>query len=203
LATGATAKWLSVKGEEQFRGYGVSACATCDGFFYKGKSVCVIGGGNAAVEEALFLTHFAASVTLIHRRYTLRAEKIAQDRLFKNPKITVLWNHVVDEICGTSDPLKVTHLKIKNVLTDECLDFKTDGVFVAIGHTPQTDLVKGQLTLDGEGYIIAQDAHTKTNIEGVFAAGDVVDKVYRQAITAAGMGCQAALEAERYLQAMD
>ncbi|WP_114375442.1 thioredoxin-disulfide reductase [Elioraea thermophila] len=199
LATGAEARWLGLPSERKFRGFGVSACATCDGFFFRGKKVAVIGGGNSAVEEALFLTHHAAEVTLIHRRDSLRAEKILQSRLFANPKISVIWNHVVDEILGSDDPLGVTGLRLRHVTTGETREIEVDGVFIAIGHVPNTGLVRGQLELDAEGYVVTVPGSTRTSIPGVFAAGDVQDKVFRQAVTAAGTGCMAALEAERYL----
>ena len=199
ICTGATAKWLGLESEKKFRGFGVSACATCDGFFYKGKDVAIVGGGNTAVEEALYLTNFAKSVTLIHRRDTLRAEKIAQDRLFSNEKINVLWNTVVEEIQGTENPLSVNNLKLKNTVDNSVKDFPVDGLFVAIGHTPQSTIFKDYLKCDDEGYLLVEKGTPKTNIPGIFAAGDVTDKIYRQAVTAAGMGCQAALDAERYL----
>ncbi len=200
ICTGAQARWLGLPSEDKFQGFGVSACATCDGFFYRGKDVVVVGGGNSAVEEALFLTNFANKVTLIHRRDSLRAEKIAQDRLFANPKISVVWDSVVEEIVGVEEPAKsVTGVKVRNVKTDEVTTIPTDGVFVAIGHDPATALFKGQLKMDEEGYILTAPDSTATNIPGVFAAGDVKDKVFRQAVTAAGMGCMAALEAERFL----
>ncbi len=199
IATGAQAKWLGIPSEETYRGFGVSACATCDGFFFRGKPVTVIGGGNSAVEEAIYLTNHASHVTLIHRRDTLRAEKIAQDRLFKNPKISVIWNSVVDEILGEDNPKRVTSLRLKNTETKETTIFPTEGVFVAIGHTPMSDLVKGKLDLDSEGYILTKPGSTVTSVPGVFAAGDVQDKIFRQAVTAAGQGCMAALEAERFL----
>lgn len=199
ISTGAQARWLGIPTEEKFRGFGVSACATCDGFFYKGKKVAVIGGGNSAVEEAMYLTNFADHVTLIHRRDSFRAEKIAQDRLFKNPKISVIWDSVVDEIVGTESPLSVNGIKIKNVKTGDITDLALDGVFVAIGHTPMSEVFKGQVTTDDEGYLLTKDNSTATNIPGVFAAGDVQDKIFRQAVTAAGQGCMAALEAERFL----
>jgi thioredoxin reductase (NADPH) len=199
ICTGAKARWLGLPSEDKFQGFGVSACATCDGFFYRGKDVVVVGG-NSAVEEALFLTNFANKVTLIHRRDSLRAEKIAQDRLFANPKISVVWDSVVEEIVGVEEPAKsVTGVKVRNVKTDEVTTIPTDGVFVAIGHDPATALFKGQLKMDEEGYILTAPDSTATNIPGVFAAGDVKDKVFRQAVTAAGMGCMAALEAERFL----
>jgi thioredoxin reductase (NADPH) len=199
LATGAQAKWLGIPSEETYRGFGVSACATCDGFFFRGKPVVVIGGGNSAVEEAIYMTNHASHVTLIHRRDSLRAEKIAQDRLFKNPKISVIWNNVVDEILGEDSPRCVKALRLKHVVTGEETIFPTEGVFVAIGHTPMSDLVKGKLDLDSEGYILTKPGSTVTSVPGVFAAGDVQDKIFRQAVTAAGQGCMAALEAERFL----
>lgn len=199
ISTGAQARWLGIETEEKFRGFGVSACATCDGFFYKGKKVIVVGGGNSAVEEAIYLTNFADEVTLIHRRDTLRAEKIAQERLFKNPKIKVIWDSVVEEIVGDDQPVSVTGVKLRNIKTNELTDFAVDGVFVAIGHTPMSEIFKGQVELDEEGYIKVKPGSTETNIPGVFAAGDVADKVFRQAVTAAGLGCMAALEAERFL----
>ncbi|MBA4249585.1 MAG: thioredoxin-disulfide reductase [Candidatus Puniceispirillum sp.] len=198
IATGAKARWLGLPVEEKFRGFGVSACATCDGFFYKNKRVAVVGGGNAAVEEAMYLTNFAEHVTLIHRRDSLRAEKIAQDRLFKNPKISVIWNSQVVDMKGSENPLSLTHLVLEN-MQGEKTELAVDGLFVAIGHDPASHLFKGQLNLDSEGYIIAKPGSTLTSVEGVFAAGDVQDKVFRQAVTAAGQGCMAALEAERYL----
>jgi thioredoxin reductase (NADPH) len=201
LATGAQARWLDMPSEEKFRGYGVSACATCDGFFYRGKEVLVIGGGNTAVEEALFLTNFAAKVTLVHRRDSLRSEKILQDRLFKNPKIEVLWDTVLDDIIGNQDPLKVTHARLKNVKTGAVSERAIDGIFIAIGHTPSTELVIGQVEMKRSGYIKTAPHSTATSVPGLFAAGDVADEVYRQAVTAAGLGCMAALEAERFLAA--
>jgi len=201
LCTGAQARWLGLPSEELFRGYGVSACATCDGFFFRGKEVVVVGGGNTAVEEALYLTNHATRVTLIHRRDRLRAEKILQARLFANPKIKVIWDSVVEEILGEKTPPRVTGVRIVNVKTRQSTVVACDGFFVAIGHTPVTDLVKGQLTLDAEGYVVARPDSTATEIPGVFAAGDVKDKVFRQAVTAAGMGCMAALEAEKFLAA--
>lgn len=199
IATGAQARWLGLPSETHFRGFGVSACATCDGFFFKGKRVAVVGGGNSAVEEALYLTHHAEHVTLIHRRDTLRAEKIAQDRLFKNPKISVLWNYAVEEILGDNEPKSVTGLRLRNTQTGKNLHLDSDGVFVAIGHTPMSDLFKNYVTMDSEGYILTAAGSTATNIPGVFAAGDVQDKIFRQAITAAGQGCMAALEAEKFI----
>lgn len=201
IATGATARWLGHPREEQFRGLGVSACATCDGFFYKNKDVAVVGGGNSAVEEALYLTNFAKSVTLIHRRDTLRAEKIGQDRLFANPKVRVIWNHAVDDILGDPANGGVTGLRLKNVNDGTTQDIVVDGMFVAIGHDPATKIFKGKLNMDDAGYIITAPDSTATSFPGVFAAGDVKDKVYRQAVTAAGMGCMAALEADRYIAA--
>jgi thioredoxin reductase (NADPH) len=201
LATGAQARWLDLPSEQKFKGYGVSACATCDGFFYRGKEVMVIGGGNTAVEEALFLTNFAASVSLVHRRDALRAEKILQDRLFKHQKISVIWDTLVDEIRGSEDPLKVTHIRLRNVKTGLVSERAVDGVFVAIGHTPATELLAGQVRMKPTGYIETASHSTATSVAGVFAAGDVTDDVYRQAVTAAGQGCMAALEAERYLAA--
>ncbi len=203
IATGAQAKWLGLESEQTFQGFGVSACATCDGFFYRGKEVVVIGGGNTAVEEAIYLTNHATKVTLIHRRDSLRAEKILQDRLLANPKIDVLWDHVVDEIVGDQDPLGVTGVKIRNVKTGAECELATHGVFVAIGHSPTTEVFKGQVEMDDEGYILTAPDSTATNIAGVFAAGDVQDKIYRQAVTAAGTGCMAALEAEKYLAELE
>lgn len=199
LATGAQAKWLGLPSEEKFKGFGVSACATCDGFFYRGKEVVVIGGGNTAVEEALFLTNFATKVTLIHRRDSLRAEKIMQDRLFKNPKIEMMWNHSVEEVLGDETPLGVTAVRAKNVETGEITDVPCAGFFVAIGHAPASELVKDQLELHNGGYVKVKPGSTLTSIPGVFAAGDLTDHVYRQAVTSAGMGCMAALDAERFL----
>jgi thioredoxin reductase (NADPH) len=199
VATGAQAKWLDVPSEEKFRGYGLSACATCDGFFFRGKEVAVIGGGNTAVEEALFLTNFAAKVTLVHRRDALRAEKILQERLFKNPKIEMLWDHDVVDYVGSDGPPKVNGVLLRNVKTGEKKELKLDGVFVAIGHQPSTELVKDQLKMKPSGYVWTAPDSTVTSIPGVFAAGDVTDDIYRQAVTAAGMRCMAALEAERFL----
>jgi thioredoxin reductase (NADPH) len=201
LATGAQARWLDLPSEQKFKGYGVSACATCDGFFYRGKEVMVIGGGNTAVEEALFLTNFAASVTLVHRRDALRAEKILQERLFKHPKISVIWDTVVEEIRGSEEPLKVTQIRLRNVKTGLISERAVDGLFIAIGHTPATELLAGQVRMKPSGYIETGPHSTATSVAGVFAAGDVTDDVYRQAVTAAGLGCMAALEAERYLAA--
>jgi thioredoxin reductase (NADPH) len=199
IATGAQAKWLGLPSETKFQGFGVSGCATCDGFFYRGKEVLVIGGGNTAVEEALYLTNHASKVTLVHRRDSLRAEKILQDRLFKNEKISVIWDHALDEILGDENPLSVTGARLKNTKTGATQEVKVHGVFIAIGHKPNTDLFKGVLDMDNEGYLITKPDSTRTNIEGVFAAGDVQDKIYRQAVTAAGTGCMAALEAEKLL----
>ncbi|MDE3015531.1 MAG: thioredoxin-disulfide reductase [Pseudomonadota bacterium] len=199
IATGATARWLGIESEKKFAGFGISACATCDGFFFKGKEVVVFGGGNSAVEEALFLTNFATKVTLIHRRDTLRAEKIGQERLFKNPKISVIWDSVVEEFIGTENPNSLTGVRLKNVKTGTISEIKTDGAFIAIGHTPNTELFKGAVDMDKDNYIITTPGSTKTNVPGVFAAGDVQDKIFRQAVTAAGTGCMAALEAERFL----
>ena len=199
ITTGASAKWLGLESEQKYSGFGVSACATCDGFFYREKPVMVIGGGNTAVEEALFLTNFASKVTLVHRRKELRAEKIMQDRLFTNNKINVVWDSVLEEVLGSEDPLGVTGAKIRNTNTNELSELQVDGIFIAIGHDPNTSLFKGHLEMDKEGYLITAPDSTASNIPGVFAAGDVKDKIYRQAVTAAGMGCMAALEAEKYL----
>jgi thioredoxin reductase (NADPH) len=201
LATGAQARWLDLPSEQKFKGYGVSACATCDGFFYRDKDVIVVGGGNTAVEEALFLTKFARKVTIIHRRDSFRAEKILQERLFKNPKVEVLWDTVLDSVRGSDDPLKVTHARLQNVRTGVFSERAIDGIFVAIGHAPATELVVGQLELKSNGYVKTAPFSTATSVPGVFAAGDVTDDVYRQAVTAAGLGCMAALEAERFLAA--
>ncbi|MBF0335381.1 MAG: thioredoxin-disulfide reductase [Alphaproteobacteria bacterium] len=201
IATGASARWLGLESERTFQGFGVSACATCDGFFFRGKKVAVVGGGNSAVEEAIYLTNHASSVTLIHRRDSLRAEKIAQDRLFANPKVSVAWNSVVEEIVGEQNPPGVTGVRIKDTETGETRLLDVDGVFVAIGHNPNTELFAGQLEMDDEHYLITRPGTVATNIPGVFAAGDVQDKIYRQAVTAAGTGCMAALEADRFLAA--
>ena len=199
ICTGAQARWLGIPSEEAFQGQGVSACATCDGFFYKGKEVVVVGGGNTAVEEALFLTKFAKRVTIVHRRDSFRAEKILQDRLFKHPKIEVIWDSALDEIIGTNEPKSVTGARLKNVKTGKITERAADGVFIAIGHAPATELFKGQLPTTPGGYLITAPDSTATAIPGVFAAGDVKDETFRQAVTAAGMGCMAALEAEKYL----
>ena len=199
VCTGAQAKWLGLESEQRFMGFGVSACATCDGFFFRGKEVAVIGGGNTAVEEALYLTNHASRVTLVHRRDALRAEKILQDRLFRNDKIEVLWDHVLAEIEGESDPPTVTGIAVRHVETDALQRIPLSGVFIAIGHRPNTELFAGQLTMDAEGYIQTMADSTTTNVPGVFAAGDVQDKVFRQAVTAAGTGCMGALEAEKFL----
>ncbi len=203
VATGAQARWLGLESEQKFMGFGVSACATCDGFFYRGKNVLVIGGGNTAVEEALYLTNHAEKVTLIHRRDELRAEKIMQERLFRHPKVDVIWDTELDEVLGDSNPLGVTSVRLKNTKTGEKSELAVDGVFVAIGHTPTTGIFKGKLPMDDEGYLITRPDSTSTEIEGVFAAGDVKDKIFRQAITAAGMGCMAALEAEKYIATLE
>ncbi len=199
ISTGAQARWLNLESEKKFRGFGVSACATCDGFFFKEKTVAVVGGGNAAVEEAMFLTKFASKVKLIHRRDKLRAEKMLQKKLMDNKKIEIIWDSVVEEIIGDDDPKNVKGLKIKNVKNNKTSDLKIDGLFIAIGHDPATQLFKDQLKMDKEGYLITKPDSTETNVPGIFAAGDVKDKIFRQAVTAAGMGCMAALEAEKYL----
>jgi thioredoxin reductase (NADPH) len=199
IATGASARWLGLPTESKFQGFGVSACATCDGFFFRNKEVAVVGGGNSAVEEAIYLAGIAAKVTLIHRRDSLRAEKIAQDRLFANPKVSVVWNCAIDEILGDDNPPGVTALRLKNVITHQLSELKVDGLFIAIGHQPNTDLFKGQLEMDAEGYIITEPGTTQTSVPGVFAAGDVQDKIFRQAVTAAGTGCMSALEADRFI----
>ena len=204
ISTGASARWLGLPSEEAFRGGGVSACATCDGFFVRNKEVVVVGGGNTAVEEALYLTHHASKVTVIHRRDSFRAEKILQDRLARNPKISVLWDHTVEEIVGEKDPAPlVKAVRVRNVKTGATREMAIDGIFIAIGHSPNTELFKGQLAMDSEGYLITKPDSTATDIDGVFAAGDVQDKVFRQAVTAAGTGCMAALEAERWLAEQD
>jgi thioredoxin reductase (NADPH) len=199
IATGAQARWLELPGEQKFKGYGVSACATCDGFFYRNKEVLVIGGGNTAVEEALFLTNFAAKVTVVHRRDSFRAEKILQDRLFKNPKISVIWDSVLEDVLGDENPLKVRRAVLRNVKSNALTELPADGVFIAIGHTPASELFVGQVEMKHSGYIKTAPYSTATSVAGVFAAGDVTDDVYRQAVTAAGQGCMAALESERFL----
>ena len=199
ISTGAQARWLNLKSEQNFRGFGVSACATCDGFFFKDKEVAVVGGGNAAVEEAMFLTKFASKVHLIHRRDKLRAEKLLQEKLKSNKKIEIIWDSVVEEVLGKNDPKIVNAIKIKNLKKDASSELKVDGLFIAIGHDPATSLFKDQLQMDSEGYLVTKPDSTITNIPGVFAAGDVKDKIFRQAVTAAGMGCMAALEAEKHL----
>jgi len=199
ISTGAQARWLNLKSEQEFRGFGVSACATCDGFFFKEKEVAVVGGGNAAVEEAIFLTKFASKVKLIHRRDSLRAEKMLQKKLMENKKIEIIWDSVVEEVIGDNEPKNVKGLKIKNLKTNKIDEIKIDGLFIAVGHDPSTSLFKEQLDMDKEGYLITKPDSTETNIPGVFAAGDVKDKIFRQAVTAAGMGCMAALEAEKFL----
>ena len=199
IATGASAHWLGLESEERFKGFGVSACATCDGFFFRDQAVCVVGGGNTAVEEAMYLTRHASKVSLIHRRDTLRAEKILQERLLADPKIEVIWDSVLDRVEGEEDPLRVTEVRIKNIKSGEESGIPVEGVFIAIGHDPNTELFKGQIEMDADSYIVTAPDSTATNIPGVFAAGDVQDKVFRQAVTAAGTGCMAALEAEKYL----
>jgi thioredoxin reductase (NADPH) len=203
VATGAQAKWLGLPSEAKFQGFGVSACATCDGFFFRGKEVVVVGGGNTAVEEALYLAHLASKVTVVHRRDAFRAEKILQDRLFRLPNVQVVWDSALEEICGQDNPPSVTHVRIRNVKTGAVSELRTDGVFIAIGHKPSTELFSGQLDMKPGGYLQTAPDSTATNVPGVFAAGDVTDDVYRQAVTAAGMGCMAALEAERYLAAIE
>ena len=199
IATGAQARWLKIPNEEKFRGFGISACATCDGFFYKDKKVAVVGGGNAAVEEALFLTKFASNVPLIHRRDNLRAEKMLQEKLKSNKKINIIWDTIVEKANGEDNPKSLNSITIKNKKSGEVKDLKIDGLFVAIGHDPATKIFKDKINMDNEGYILTKPDSTSTNVPGVFAAGDVKDKIYRQAVTAAGMGCMAALEAEKYL----
>ncbi|HRY24726.1 MAG TPA: thioredoxin-disulfide reductase [Geminicoccaceae bacterium] len=199
IATGAVARWLGLPSEQHFQGHGVSACATCDGFFFRGKKVAVVGGGNTAAEEALYLAQMCEKVTLVHRRDALRAEKILQDRVFAHPKIEILWDHVVEEVLGSATPKSVTGLRVRHVATGATAELAVEGVFIAIGHDPATELFKGRLEMDGEGYLVTAPDSTRTGIPGVFAAGDVQDKIYRQAVTAAGTGCMAALEAERYL----
>ena len=199
ISTGAQARWLKIKSEEQFKGFGISACATCDGFFFKDKEVAVVGGGNAAVEEAMFLTKFASKVKLIHRRNELRAEKMLQEKLKANKKIEIIWDSIVNEVIGTNEPKSVNGIKIKNTKDNKIKDLKIDGLFIAIGHDPATNLFKNQLKMDKDGYLITKPDSTETSIPGVFAAGDVKDKIFRQAVTAAGMGCMSALEAEKYL----
>jgi thioredoxin reductase (NADPH) len=203
VATGAQAKWLGLDSEKTFQGFGVSACATCDGFFYRGKPVVVVGGGNTAVEEALFLTTFASKVTIVHRRDEFRAERILQERLFANPKIEVIWNHAIDEVLGNTDPMGVTGVRIRDINSGDTSEVTADGVFIAIGHAPASEVFKGQLDMSSSGYIHVKPGTASTDIEGVYAAGDVTDDVYRQAVTAAGMGCMAALEAARYLAEKD
>jgi thioredoxin reductase (NADPH) len=202
VATGAQAKWLGLPSEEKFKGFGVSACATCDAFFYRQKEVLVVGGGNTAVEEALHLTHFASKVTVVHRRDHFRAEKILQDRLFKNPKVTVMWNTELADVIGTEGPLSVTKAHLRDVRTGEITELPVHGIFIAIGHAPQTQLFTGQLEMKTGGYLKTHPGSTATSIPGVFAAGDVADDVFRQAVTAAGLGCMAALEAEKYLEGL-
>ncbi len=199
ISTGAQARWLNLKSEQEYRGFGVSGCATCDGFFFKDKEVAVIGGGNAAVEEAMFLTKFANKVKLIHRRDKLRAENLLQKKLKENPKIEIIWDTVLEEVIGDKNPKGVTGIKIKNIKNNKTSEIKLHGLFIAIGHDPATSLFKGQLDMDKEGYLVTKSDSTVTNIPGVFAAGDVKDKIFRQAVTAAGMGCMAALEAEKFL----
>ena len=203
IATGAKARWLGLPSEERFRGYGVSACATCDGFFFRGKKVIVVGGGNTAVEEAIYLANIASQVLLVHRRGVLRAEKILQERLFANKKIEMMWNNELDEVTGIADPLSVTGANLKSTLTGEIVKVPVEGVFIAIGHEPQSELFKGQLDMKPSGYIIVKPHSTATSVPGVYAAGDVADDVYRQAVTAAGLGCMAALEAEKHLAGIE
>lgn len=199
ISTGAQARWLGIENEESFKGFGVSSCATCDGFFYKGKEVAVVGGGNAAVEEAIYLSGIASKVYLIHRRDELRAEKMLQEKIFKNKKIEIIWNTVVEKVNGTDNPKNLESITIKNIKDNLAKELKIHGFFVAIGHNPATSIFKNQIKMDDEGYIITNPDSTATNIKGIFAAGDVKDKIFRQAITAAGMGCMAALEAEKFL----
>jgi thioredoxin reductase (NADPH) len=203
IATGAKARWLGLPSEERFKGYGVSACATCDGFFFRGKKVIVIGGGNTAVEEAIYLANIASHVTLVHRRGALRAEKILQERLFANPKIEVMWNSELHEVLGIENPRTVTGADLKNTQTGSIVTVPADGIFIAIGHEPQSELFKGQIDMKPSGYILVKPYSTATNVPGVFAAGDVTDDVYRQAVTAAGLGCMAALEVEKYLAGVE
>ena len=199
IATGAQARWLNLETENKFKGFGISACATCDGFFFKDQNIIVVGGGNSAVEEALYLTNFASKVTLVHRRDKLRAEKILQERLFKHPKIEIIWNHTVDEFIGSEEPLSLNKIKLKNTNDNTHKFIDASGAFIAIGHDPSTSLFKNKLKMDKENYIITKSDSTETNIKGIFAAGDVKDKIFRQAVTAAGMGCMAALEAEKFI----
>lgn len=199
ISTGAQARWLKIDSEEKFKGYGISACATCDGFFFKDQEIAVIGGGNSAVEEALFLTNFASKVTLIHRRDSLRAEKILQDRLFKHPKIEIIWNKTVKEFQGSNEPISLEKIILEDTQNSKETSLKVTGAFIAIGHDPSTSLFKGKVNMDEENYIITKPDSTETNIQGIYAAGDVKDKIYRQAVTAAGMGCMAALEAEKFI----
>jgi thioredoxin reductase (NADPH) len=203
ICTGASARWLGLESEEKYMGFGVSACATCDGFFFREKEVAVIGGGNTAVEEAIYLTNHASKVTLIHRRNELRAEKILQKRALENPKIEILWDNVLDEILGDGNPPGVKSIRVKNVKTGDMSELKLDGVFIAIGHNPNTELFQGQINMDNENYILTKSGTTQTNVPGVFAAGDVQDKIYRQAVTAAGTGCMAALEVEKFVAELE
>ncbi|MBM08746.1 MAG: thioredoxin-disulfide reductase [Magnetovibrio sp.] len=203
ICTGASARWLGLETEERYMGFGVSACATCDGFFYRDKQVVVVGGGNTAVEEALYLTNFASKVTLVHRRNELRAEQILQDRLFNNSKIEILWDCVLEEVLGQSDPLGVTGARVRNARTEEVSDIDVHGIFIAIGHDPNTSIFRGKLDIDEDGYIITRPDSTATSVPGIFAAGDVQDKVFRQAVTAAGTGCMAALEAEQFISSLE